>query len=357
MQTRLHGFDGTARHGNGGVTLTRRAAAMLCAAVSTVALTGCTAPRIDGRAESEQHPSACESAYFAGEAHSRTMRRSDRHIIVRYLAAKAAQDDWTQVAAACQKRFAQGTIRAAQAEHTAVTLGALLGRGDGYRSVSSSELRGADGSELGGGVLGALSVAEDRAGFVMEILAAQNARGASLHASDDHKTAGQLLFTLSGLENDPRRKVYDITGFIGHTASMTDSQTGLSVPTIALTEIDCAREQLKAIDDAQNGGAASDAESASTSGDQQSAQVDGQSGTASSETAQSGDDATGSSSSATTSSATTSSGATSSGATQSDGTQPGDVNESLYILSQLIASRITTAFSYGYPDTDAALFE
>ena len=54
-----------------------------------------------------------------------------------------------------------------------------------------------------------MSLAEDRAGFVMEVLAARDTPGATLSRSDRHKTAGQLLFTASGLSRDPREKVYD----------------------------------------------------------------------------------------------------------------------------------------------------
>lgn len=305
MQTRLDGPDGTARHGESASShsesassLMRRATAMLCAVVSAAALGGCTAPRIDGRAEAEQSRSECETSYFAAKSHSRTMR-GDSHIIVRYLAAKAAQNDWTTVASSCQQRFAEGTIRSAQAEHTAVTLGSLIGRNDGYHAVSASAIHDATGSGLAGDVLGDLAIAEDRAGFIMEILAAQNASGATLRRSDDHKTAGQMLFSLSSLDSDPRKKVYDITKFISHVDSMTDSETGLTAPTIALTEIDCAREQLNAVDDAQHGGT----------------------------TSQTGD------------------------------VQPGAMNGSLRTLSQLIASRLTAAFDFGYPDTDMALFE
>lgn len=81
----------------------------------------------------------------------------------------------------------------------------------------------------------------------MEVLAARDTPGATLSRSDRHKTAGQLLFTASGLSRDPREKVYDIQKILASPTSMTDSTTGLSVPTTALTEIDCAREQLAAM--------------------------------------------------------------------------------------------------------------
>ena len=125
------------------------------------------------------------------------------HIIMRYLAAKQAVGQWSEVAATCTQRFAQGTIRSAQAEHVAVTLGTRLGGNDTYRTVSDDSLRQVLGIDLDGATLGAMSLAEDRAGFVMEVLAARDTPGATLSRSDRHKTAGQLLFTASGLSRDP----------------------------------------------------------------------------------------------------------------------------------------------------------
>lgn len=152
------------------------------------------------------------------------------HIIMRYLAAKQAVGQWSEVAATCTQRFAQGTIRSAQAEHVAVTLGTRLGGNDTYRTVSDDSLRQVLGIDLDGATLGAMSLAEDRAGFVMEVLAARDTPGATLSRSDRHKTAGQLLFTASGLSRDPREKVYDIQKILASPTSMTDSTTGLSVP-------------------------------------------------------------------------------------------------------------------------------
>ncbi len=206
----------------------RRIVAALCITALCGALSACSAPRIDGRAESEHQPSACESAYWTADASTATMN-GRHHIIMRYLAAKQAVGQWSEVAATCTQRFAQGTIRSAQAEHVAVTLGTRLGGNDTYRTVSDDSLRQVLGIDLDGATLGAMSLAEDRAGFVMEVLAARDTPGATLSRSDRHKTAGQLLFTASGLSRDPREKVYDIQKILASPTSMTDSTTGLSV--------------------------------------------------------------------------------------------------------------------------------
>ena len=241
------------------------------------------------------------------------------HIIMRYLAAKQAVGQWSEVAATCTQRFAQGTIRSAQAEHVAVTLGTRIGGNDTYRTVSDDSLRQVLGIDLDGATLGAMSLAEDRAGFVMEVLAARDTPGATLSRSDRHKTAGQLLFTASGLSRDPREKVYDIQKILASPTSMTDSTTGLSVPTTALTEIDCAREQLAAM--------ANDGASAKSK-----------------HTDKTGNNTNGSATDTTDVNAT-------------DTNTVGTENDArLRVLSTLISSHITSAFALGYPDMDAFLF-
>ena len=238
------------------------------------------------------------------------------HIIMRYLAAKQAVGQWSEVAATCTQRFAQGTIRSAQAEHVAVTLGTRLGGNDTYRTVSDDSLRQVLGIDLDGATLGAMSLAEDRAGRIP--------RGATLSRSDRHKTAGQLLFTASGLSRDPREKVYDIQKILASPTSMTDSTTGLSVPTTALTEIDCAREQLAAMAD---DGASAKSKHTDKTGNNTNGSGDTDSATD-----------------------TTDVNAT-------DTNTVGTENDArLRVLSTLISSHITSAFALGYPDMDAFLF-
>ena len=228
------------------------------------------------------------------------------------------------MAATCTQRFAQGTIRSAQAEHVAVTLGTRLGGNDTYRTVSDDSLRQVLGIDLDGATLGAMSLAEDRAGFVMEVLAARDTPGATLSRSDRHKTAGQLLFTASGLSRDPREKVYDIQKILASPTSMTDSTTGLSVPTTALTEIDCAREQLAAMAD---DGASAKSKHTDKTGNNTNGSGDTDSATD-----------------------TTDVNAT-------DTNTVGTENDArLRVLSTLISSHITSAFALGYPDMDAFLF-
>ena len=56
-------------------------------------LAGCAAPRIAGRAESEQRLSPCESAVEAASAGTERAMSADSPVTMRYVAAKQAQHD------------------------------------------------------------------------------------------------------------------------------------------------------------------------------------------------------------------------------------------------------------------------
>lgn len=112
----------------------------------------------------------------------------------------------------------------------------------------------------------AMSLAEDRAGFSVQVLASRKDARASLSLSDAHKATGNQLVTLmktvstsSGTttddntsNSDPRAKVYDVKQLLANPISITDKSTGLSVPTISLIEMNCVREELAPFDSSTN---------------------------------------------------------------------------------------------------------
>lgn len=336
MQTR-YTFD---HGGNGGHTpttdrhisvLTRYSMVirtLACVGAMCLSLSACTAPRIDGRAEAEQQPSACETAYYAAESYTAIMTGTSPNAM-RYLAAKNAVDQWNNVAGYCTQRFAQGTIRAAQAEYVAASLGTSLGQSV---SLSHAQLDGVTHLDLDAHALGSMALAEDRAGFVTEILAARKVTNANLSVSDEHKTTGQLLFSLSQTSKDPREKVYDVRGILAHPEMMTDSATGLTAPTIAVAEITCAREEIDAISDTSRS-ADTNATSTDTSGN-----------TGNTKTSDVNANATDTDTTNTNSATLLSN-------------ESSEHAQTLRTLAALVSSRIAHAFSYGYPSFDHALFQ
>lgn len=184
-------------------------------------------------------------------------------MLPRLMAARAAASQWIDVAAACPARFDEGALRSAQARARAVSLARNLGA-ETMAQDMAADLADVDFSQvfrltISGDGLAAMSLAEDQAGFAVETLAARDVAGATLALADDHKAAAQRLFTLSGVDKDPRQKLYDLTGLIASPQTTRDETTGLRTPTLALVEMSVARAYLRAT-------GASDSSSASTDG-------------------------------------------------------------------------------------------
>ena len=162
-------------------------------------------------------------------------------LLEQYATGLAAPLAWIDVAGYCSGRFAEGTLRDA--------------RLDGVTSANVDR-----------SVLDAMAVAEDRAGFAIEVLAARGqTAGATLALSDMHKTAGQQLVSLangnfddsgaqssSSGQSDPRQKVYAIDQLLANPTTIADKASGQTVPTAAAIEMDCARAQIKAVTESKS---------------------------------------------------------------------------------------------------------
>ena len=279
----------------------RRVCVLACIGVLVASLTACSAPRIAGRAEAELQPSPCEKAYAAATANADIMADRSRHIIMRYLAAQEAVSDWANTAAYCPARFADGTLRSAQARHTARLMAARLTINIAQPTLSRCD--GIDSFDIDADSLSAMSVAEDQAGFAMEVFAARSIGHATLDISDRHKTTSQRLISFSGAE-DTRAKTYDVAQLLAHPDTIVDSATGLFAPTDAVIEMNCARSEIAAVESSSN----------STSDSAQSR-------------------------------------------TTAENSSDDSRQQSLGILTSMIADRVDLALTWGYPSFDEALFE
>jgi hypothetical protein len=214
-------------------------------------------PRLSGRAEAEQQLSPCEKALTL--AHSTTYPDSGTPMMQQYATGLAAPLAWIDVAGYCSGRFAEGALRNAQ---TKQRLGLWASRlGQEAPSVTPARLDGITSATIDTSVLDAMAVAEDRAGFALEVLAARGQTdGASLTLSDTHKTAGQQLVSLadsqvtgsddsddSTAHTDPRQKAYAIDQLLANPTTIADKASRRNVPTAAAIEMDCARAEITAI--------------------------------------------------------------------------------------------------------------
>lgn len=218
------------------------AAAVLC--IITLSLTGCTAPQLEAQVDEAARLSVCERSYESA-TNSSNIYRSGGLLMVRYLAAHAATESWTAVAVSCPARLSEGIVRAAQASYEGQHLASRL-------RLTASAPETVDFSEVARinmdtDALLNIVLAEDRAGFCMEVLAARETANAALSVADNHKTVAQRLFSLSGADNDPRQKVYAVDQLLAHPDVIKDPATGLSVPTVAAVEMNCARSWLDAL--------------------------------------------------------------------------------------------------------------
>lgn len=359
-------------------TVSRRSVtACLAAAISSVllvSLSGCTMPRYAGRAESEQTLSDCERSYDAARHNHDIGSDAGQPLIVRYMASISARSQWIEVAATCIDRFGEGVLRAAQ--HTAISYDIarrFAGTGDaGTGSDTASDSGTADdiaqnmtgihdASSLADvneldilpEMLTGMALAEDRAGFTVEILAARGSSDATISLADEHKATGERLISLasgSGSSvNDPRRKIYEVGTLLANVNEIVDPATGLRASTFAVAEITCAREEIAAVtsrinDGATGGNAAGATSDSDTDGD--TAEAPAGSTTGGSHTVDSSTDG----------STTDDSTAEPTDRSSTESTDKADHTQSMRILANLVSSRVTSAFTAGYPSFDHALF-
>ena len=272
-------------------------------------LSSCQMPRIAGSEQTQsQQSDACEQAYELATHDWSALEDASIPRSHRYVSALGAPSVWTQVAVECPGRFAEGSLRSAQSRYRLDSIAGVLGLGKvGMPRSDFQELTEAQDDQ---GMVEAMILAEDRAGFAMGVLAARGGTHHELDMSDEHKTAAQQLLVHSGLKEDPRQKVYAVSELIANPETITDSATGLKLPTTSVVEIGCVREELAAV-----------------------AAVDEESDTDDTGTADNPDDERDS----------------------ATAEQSSEQVSNRAVLSQLVSSRAYTAFTYGYPNTDAAL--
>ena len=218
------------------------AAAAICAV--TLPLAGCAMPQLEAQVDEAARAGTCESSYQSATSNSNAYR-SGRPLIIRYLAARAAAESWNAVAVSCPTRLSEGIVHAAQASYTSERLASRLGLEAGTpETVDFSEVAQIN---MNTSALSNIVLAEDRAGFCMEVLAARETPNATLSIADNHKTVAQRLFSLSGADSDPRQKVYAVDQLLAHPDVIDDPATGLTAPTVAAVEMSCARSWLDAL--------------------------------------------------------------------------------------------------------------
>lgn len=236
------------------------AAVMACTAIFALGVTpaeagALTLPGIEGEGSDTAELSPCEHALTYATAHADGYE-SSMPVTFRMLSAAGAAGEWLDVAALCPTRLAEGTVRGVitgfEAEELASRFGisGLVDMPDPVLDISDDDTKTNDElpASMDADSWDALIVAEDRAGFALEVLAARHDADPSLaDLADRHKLDAQLLTGLGS--SDPRRKVYAIDALVSDPDQAVDPSTGLRAPTAAVVEMNCALEQLNALTD------------------------------------------------------------------------------------------------------------
>lgn len=221
-----------------------------------------TVPGIDRQDDAGSSLSPCEQALKSGLRNQRQMEYA-MPSSYRLLSAESARHQWNEVAVQCSERFAEGTVRSALATYRAQRLAAQLKikLSDAPSPVLTESLQW----DMDANEASALSVAEDREAFALEVLAARkNADQRLYRLSDQRKLNAQLLADAVEQEDDARQRVYSVAALLGNKSDTTvDPSNGVQAPTVAVLEMNCALEQLQALADTE--------EAKSSDGDEQSA--------------------------------------------------------------------------------------
>lgn len=277
-----------------------------------------TLARVEGRAEQETELSPCEVAY-QGAQQDRVAFDTAITSVQRSQASRSASEHWIAVAANCTGRFAEGSMNSALALYALSRIEGTSPFSDAIAAVPSDAIAG---SHLSSSEASAIALAEDRAGFGIEVLAARSGTSSdSLRLSDNHKILAQSLVSLHPETSDPRERVYAVQQLLAHPATITDSVTGLSTTTSGQIEMDTARAIVEAMTVTKS----------------------------SSENDTDGDDASASASSSSSTSTSTSTSASSSNRNAEDRIQ------ALTVAARITASRAATAFALGFPAFHAAV--
>ena len=229
---------------------------------TTTQASALTVPGIDRQDDNESSLSPCEQALKSGLRSQQQMSYA-MPSSYRLLSAESARHQWNEVAVQCPERFAEGTVHSALATYQAQRLATQLKikLSDAPSPALTESLQW----DMDADEASALSVAEDREAFALEVLAARkNADQRLYRLSDQRKLNAQLLADAVEQEDDARQRVYSVAALLGNKSDTTvDPSNGMQAPTVAVLEMNCALEQLQALADTE--------EAESSDGDKQSA--------------------------------------------------------------------------------------
>lgn len=169
---------------------------------------------------------------------------------------KNASDTWKKVAVQCNSRFAQGVVFSAQNIWKLANLN-QTGNAETIKLAEQLELNAykkiqdfADNNKnlyWNHDPLAKAAVAQDKLAFLLQTLAARDAKNVSLRQSDMTATISNTLMHFASNGSDLRQKVYEIPQQNLESGIAKDNATGKELPIVSIAYMDCAREELAAL--------------------------------------------------------------------------------------------------------------
>ncbi|MBQ5557702.1 MAG: hypothetical protein IIT36_03840 [Aeriscardovia sp.] len=234
----------------------RQTATLLSCTGLCVALIGPGVPRhawADNISSSSNITASCDAALDAIVWENTAENVVDTPAI-RFLAYQDAANSWLAAAANCPGRYEQGIVESAYASYeaheiapaagispSAVETGADVDAVDKSSPNTSSDVVVASVSTpqgLGTAATSALALAQDKAAFSMEVLAARSNPTNEQEYALSLRARGNAAQLANGLTKDPRQKLYSVQTLLAHPDTLVDPSTGLRTPTNAAVEME-----------------------------------------------------------------------------------------------------------------------
>ncbi|MBQ5505118.1 MAG: hypothetical protein IKS62_03055 [Aeriscardovia sp.] len=247
--------------------LARRTGALLSCAGLCVALCCCAAPSgawADDVPSSSNVSAGCEAALDAIVRETAAENAVDAPAI-RFLVYQDAANSWLSAAADCPGRYEQGIVESAYASYeahaiataagispSAVETGADVDAVDKTSPDTSSDVVVASvptPEGLGTAATSALALAQDKAAFSMEVLAARSNPINEQDYALSLRARGNAAQLADGLTKDPRQKLYSVQTLLAHPDTLVDPSTGLRTPTNAAVEMELGLSEAQGTSD------------------------------------------------------------------------------------------------------------
>lgn len=230
---------------------------ILCAS-STSILSACGTLQnihVDHTTHTAAPENACAKAYRIAQKNQHAINSDAKNATIEVW--KNAAENWKIVAQQCPGRLSESIVYSAQAQwamlenessqdKNSITQQTQQEEYDSYIQLREV-LDHYENFRWTHQPLAQAAAAEDKLAFILQTLAAKKVPEISLKYSDIAATNAESLMHASAKGTDLRKKVYDIPQKVLESGIAHDALSGKDLPSVAIAYMDCAREELEAL--------------------------------------------------------------------------------------------------------------